>query len=271
MANLQTLLSKLGFQYKEIQIYLALQAVGTQPASVVADKTGINRVTSYNLLQKLVDKGLVQSIKRGNIQYFSTGEVTSLSSYAERKCEELRILSQDLKQALARIPQGQDDNNSSFFAKIFSGVDGVKAFMYEELLHSDHIFLSLNLKSADIMRFTTEVFLPKLRRKEYIKGEIYLPSAYVEHVHMLFQDTPLQVRSCPLGMQSKNFCVSNNTILGLFSEDQNIIQALRIQSPSLSHNAINSFHERYSLRTPEKQFILREKSNESYGTQEETT
>lgn len=270
MHNLHTLLSKLGFQHKEIQIYLTLQSIGSQPASIVAEKTGINRVTSYTLLQKLSDKGVVQTIKRGNIQYFSTGETDALVHFANRKHEELKIVSQELNKSLSRIPEGQAYAAPSLFAKVYSGLEGTKSFLYE-MLSAEHVVLCTSLHSPEYTHFLTEILFPRLRRKEYIKGEIYVHSFLFEKVAALFDGTSIQVMPIYELTENMNFCITDHHTLGLLSEERNILQALKIENSGITASFKNCF---YRVQKPKdialESFTLREKSNESYEAPEDT-
>ncbi len=53
------ILKKLGFDEKDIRLYLILLSLGPSPVRKVAQATGINRGTAYDILKQLVKQGLV--------------------------------------------------------------------------------------------------------------------------------------------------------------------------------------------------------------------
>jgi hypothetical protein len=52
-------LKKLGFSEREAQVYLTLLKVGPSPASTLASRVGMKRVTVYNVLDALRERGIV--------------------------------------------------------------------------------------------------------------------------------------------------------------------------------------------------------------------
>ena len=64
-------LQRLGFSEHEARVYLTLLQLGRARASQVADRSGIHRATTYDVLKSLRTQGLVTSIKEGSDQLFS--------------------------------------------------------------------------------------------------------------------------------------------------------------------------------------------------------
>lgn len=63
-------LKKLGFSEKEAQVYLTLLKVGPSPASTLASRVGMKRVTAYNVLDSLKEKGLVSFRSSGRCRRY---------------------------------------------------------------------------------------------------------------------------------------------------------------------------------------------------------
>ena len=76
---MQNLLKKLGLNSKQIDVYLALLELGSQPASVIAKKISLPKSTVLFLLDQLLDKGIVLKSFKGKTQYFYA-EVEDLSN-----------------------------------------------------------------------------------------------------------------------------------------------------------------------------------------------
>ena len=63
-------LIQLGFNEKEAKVYLALLEYGTQPASVIAKKTGFPKATVLFLFDNLFKKAYIKRSQKGRIFYF---------------------------------------------------------------------------------------------------------------------------------------------------------------------------------------------------------
>ena len=71
---LEQILQNIGFTDKESRIYLASLEIGSAPASDIAKKAQLNRVTAYEILKKLVHQGLARTYIKNKIKYFSVIE-----------------------------------------------------------------------------------------------------------------------------------------------------------------------------------------------------
>ena len=64
------ILKKLGFDDKEIRLYLVLLSLGPSPVRKIAQATGINRGTAYDIIKQLIKQGLVVYYHKEKKQYF---------------------------------------------------------------------------------------------------------------------------------------------------------------------------------------------------------
>jgi sugar-specific transcriptional regulator TrmB len=62
--NLEHVLQSIGFQEAEAQLYITGLQLGSAPASDYAKATGLNRITSYNLLEAMVHVGRFTMVKK---------------------------------------------------------------------------------------------------------------------------------------------------------------------------------------------------------------
>lgn len=68
---LAKILQNIGLTEKEAKVYLACLELGPQPVSEIAKKARINRVTAYDILEKLLKKGLVNFVTKEKIKFFN--------------------------------------------------------------------------------------------------------------------------------------------------------------------------------------------------------
>ena len=64
-------LRKFGLSDREIRVYIVLLELGEALASKIAQKTDTPRTLVYDILEKLLDKGVVSYVIKSNKKYFS--------------------------------------------------------------------------------------------------------------------------------------------------------------------------------------------------------
>jgi len=64
MSSINTSLTELGLNEKEINVYLACLELGTASVAEIAKKSGVKRTSIYNFLEDLKNKGLISEIKK---------------------------------------------------------------------------------------------------------------------------------------------------------------------------------------------------------------
>ena len=61
---LENVVQNIGLNAKETKIYLACLELGPSPASNIAARAKLNRVSTYDILEKLIQKGFVNFVIR---------------------------------------------------------------------------------------------------------------------------------------------------------------------------------------------------------------
>ncbi len=84
-----SILKKIGFSDKSAKVYLALLSLGPSSVRSLAEETGLNRGTSYDVLKWLQDKGLVTFYKKDTKQHFVAEPPEKLNALLREQQEEL--------------------------------------------------------------------------------------------------------------------------------------------------------------------------------------
>jgi len=74
---------------REIQIYRSLLSLGPSAIRTIAEKAGINRGTTYELLKQMQQKGIVTYLPKGKRRFFTAREPDILLQLAEDRRESL--------------------------------------------------------------------------------------------------------------------------------------------------------------------------------------
>ncbi len=127
-------LCQIGLTASEADVYLELLRLGSQPASVVSKRLGINRSSSYVVLKSLLVKGLICSHQRGGITYYSPSDPNSIIAYLDQKSRTFDYYKSQMKKMLPRL---RAFNGESVpvrpVVSFHDGVEGVKTVMYDAL------------------------------------------------------------------------------------------------------------------------------------------
>jgi predicted transcriptional regulator len=115
-------LEELGLSQAETKIYLALLETGQSLAGPVIKKTGLHRGTTYQVLQRLKEKGVVSSIIRGKKQYFEAAPPDSLLDMLRQREELLRGIMPKLKEKMKSSREKQE-------VAVYSGVRGLRTVL----------------------------------------------------------------------------------------------------------------------------------------------
>ncbi len=115
-------LEEFGLSEAEAKIYLALLDLGSTLAGPVIKKTGLHRGTTYQILQRLKEKGLVSSIISGKKQHFSAANPERLMDVLKERQEKLREI---LPQLAARAEQSREKQEVT----VYYGVKGIRSVM----------------------------------------------------------------------------------------------------------------------------------------------
>ena len=135
-------LKKLGFEEKEAKVYLALLELGESPVTQIAKKADIKRTTGYHILEFLMKKGYVSSVKR-----------KSDTIYLAQNPKKI-IADLEAKEKLAHniLPQLLSINNADSIKpsiRYFEGQEGLIEIFKNELEYSNQELLTWWSKNFD--------------------------------------------------------------------------------------------------------------------------
>jgi sugar-specific transcriptional regulator TrmB len=120
------ILQSVGLDAKQAQLYVAGLQLGTAPASEYAKATGINRITSYNLLEEMVQRGYFTVVRKVRAKWYAPVAPEFVALEARKNAESLeRVLPElrSLQGAKYRKPR----------VRFFEGWEGVR-HVYDDTL-----------------------------------------------------------------------------------------------------------------------------------------
>ncbi|KKP36245.1 hypothetical protein A2483_01480 [Candidatus Peregrinibacteria bacterium RIFOXYC2_FULL_33_13] len=136
---LQSFLQKIGLSDKESIIYLTSLRFGSQPVSVIAKHSEINRTTVYDLFESLIKKGLATKICKGTTTYFQVSDPKNLINYLEREQNEYIRKTEkqinEVKNILPALKSLENPQSTKPKVQFFDGEKGMRE-AYEDTLTS---------------------------------------------------------------------------------------------------------------------------------------
>ncbi|OGJ51749.1 hypothetical protein A2335_03025 [Candidatus Peregrinibacteria bacterium RIFOXYB2_FULL_32_7] len=164
---MKNLLQKLGFNSKEINVYLALLEFGTQPASVIARKTNYPKSTVLFLFNNLIKQGYVRKSNKGRTQYFYVDP----EDLKKAKEQELHEQQKILKKTIPLLKEFKTPFSSEPKVTFYEGIDGCKK-AYLKLLESKTEILEFGAHSDLVSKFGEEFMSEFINLR--VKNKIYL-------------------------------------------------------------------------------------------------
>lgn len=129
---LESIIENIGLTKKEARVYLAALEIGSNPVSKIAQKARINRVTTYDIMEKLAKRGLVTSFTRAKVKYYSAADPELVTNEYKKKVEELEAALPHLKQLSGEVAQPK--------VMSYESLEAIKK-IYREILASDNEIL----------------------------------------------------------------------------------------------------------------------------------
>lgn len=126
-----TILKKLGLTDKEIKIYLSLLEYGAISVRGLADITGINRGTVYDILKKLQENGLVSFYHQKTKQNFVAEKPEKLLKFSEDKEKEIKKIKEDIKDLIPELNSLVQKTNDKPVTKFYEGRTGIRSILID--------------------------------------------------------------------------------------------------------------------------------------------
>jgi len=136
-------LTNLGLTQGEAKVYLAMIQIGPSRVGKIVEISGVSQSKVYNVLDRLILKGLASYNLQDNIKHFQSLEPSRLHEYIQRKEDEIRRQKEGLAQIINNLSKNVYATKRST-SEIFAG---------ERSLRSAYMTILSDSKKGDILRY----------------------------------------------------------------------------------------------------------------------
>jgi sugar-specific transcriptional regulator TrmB len=171
----ETLFKQLGFTDGETRVYLALLELGESTSGNIIKKSKITGSKVYELLEKLIEKGLVSYIIKGQTKYFQAFSPSRIKDYINLKENELNDLKEKSGKLILDLNKVHNKENKTQSSQVFEGIEGIKTFfnIILETLNKNEEYYALSLgdelKEEKVMLFLENYHRKRVEKKIKVK------------------------------------------------------------------------------------------------------
>jgi sugar-specific transcriptional regulator TrmB len=137
MKKMESSLKAIGLTEGEIKVYSAILDLGTSTINKIHEKTGFERRTIYDVINKLIEKGLISYTLENKRKTYQCSHPNKLKEEINNKEKELN----ELKSKLPEFTSQFNASKPEIRAEVFRGIEGIKAIFEDMLNHKETYFI----------------------------------------------------------------------------------------------------------------------------------
>lgn len=173
-------LEGIGLTKSEVAVYTTLLKIGQSATGNIIKEARISSGKIYEVLGKLIEKGLVSFIIKNKVRNFSATSPKKLKEYLNKKKKELEDKEKVINKIIPNLEGLQKGKKSDYIVEVYEGFEGFKAsFLYliDSLKKGDEYFgmgigVSERTKGIELFYHKIEkLFNEKRIKKKFILSE----------------------------------------------------------------------------------------------------
>lgn len=176
-------LKEAGLTDGEIKVYLALLELGSSTTGPIIEKSGIARSISYQILDKLMQKGLVSYVVKEKTKYFQSAEPNKILEYIEERKEKIEENRKKVEELLPELLLKQKLSKKSE-TNMYFGLKGIRT------VH-EHIYLKLK-KSEEYHALGIPALQPEEQHLYWQRDHLRRIKAGIKCKLLFNNNTPLK-------------------------------------------------------------------------------
>lgn len=129
----QKVLEEIGLTRGEIRVYLTLLKIGETTTGKIIEQSGLSSGKIYEIIDKLIKKGLVSFIVKEKTKYFQACSPNRLKDYLYEKENEIKSKEKELEKELPSLLETYNSKLSENNSVLFKGLKGIQTAIFQAL------------------------------------------------------------------------------------------------------------------------------------------
>jgi len=190
--NLIKKLERIGLNEKEASVYAALLECGEATAQELAVRSGLNRATTYIILEKLLRLGLVSRFSKQAKKFFKLESPQQILDFLEREKEEVEIKIKLAREMLPELEMFQTVTGEKAKVRFFEGKEDIK-MIQQDIVRSNPKFVEeiYNINTALKHFPVSKNDHRQILRKKKMLGRaiaVYNPKEPIPYLPLLYKE-----------------------------------------------------------------------------------
>lgn len=224
-------LHSLGFSENEAKIYLALLQYGSLLAGALSKKTQINRRTTYDTLERMMEKGVVSFTLAAERRVFNAVPPKIILTKLREMEEQAQKIIPELEQLYAEHPKEEE-------IQIYRGRKGIRSILNQILSVKEYVSFGSNERFPEIMGHD---FLQFQKKKTQLKIKSRTLMSIVMKGNPLLQTATTEFRYLPkqIAHPTSTFIYDNIVAIVMWTDTP---IAITIESKELARTYLHYFN-----------------------------
>ncbi len=186
-------LAAIGLTKGEAKVYITLLKIGESTTGKIIEEAGLSSGKIYEILEKLIKKGLATYIIREKTKYFSAATPKKILEYLEEQKKDIEEKKKEIEILIPSLIKLQEAGTKGSFALIYKGMEGLKTVSYDDLDNisgkEEILIIGISARRDErILNFWDKWTKERVRRKIMLKviaaspeaGDRYKGAAFTE-------------------------------------------------------------------------------------------
>lgn len=246
---------QIGFTDGETKVYLALIKLGVTTAGPITHESGISRSKVYEILDKLMKKGLVSYIIKEKTKYFQSAEPSKIKDYLDKREKEFQEQKLEFDKILPQLEIQQKMEKMEKTAQIFLGFKGIQT-VHEHLFSKlkkgeEYVYMGIPCMQAEKYLLYWDKMHNK-RLEEGIKCRLMFNQATdKKHLTKRNNQRGCEARYMPIAINTPSWIMiyKDVVVIGMPSDDE---MAIEIINPKIADSFKEYFEAFWKLSRPFK-------------------
>ena len=230
-------LEQLGLTKIEARIYLELLKIGSTTTGPLVKKTELHRTTVYDVLKRLMEKGLVTFIVKEKTKYFQATNPEHLLDLIKEQKQEIEKKEKVTVELVKELQKIQEQAKAKESASIFQWKRGIRTIFEDILNYKEYYTFASEGKFKEVLGDYFYIFQKRKKQKK-IKAKILIDeslrnSDYVKSIH-----GEIKFLSKEYNYPTATFIYDDKIVFFVFTEYPN---AFLIESKEVAESYRNYF------------------------------